>query len=320
MGVFYDAGLLVQSDKAGGTKERTDNQCPKPPKRKRRAETLVEITQTLVGKYKDDLKKCCTDGIRPNRLGYTCERRSAFIVEGPECIKAFLDCCKEIQSRKDKQSHLLHLAHSDNNDDDFISSDEIVTGRSSQLALGGYKPASLLRKPMYHNKRHYGNKLSKDSITTWQLLAISLSKTHGICVADPFEITVAKEFFVDLKLPYSAVHNEQVEIKAILYNFSNKLQKVRVEFFETENICSAASKKKKYRTIVNVDPKSSRSVPFVFIPMKIGEHHIEVKVASSSHHDGVMRTLKVVVSINHVYIIPDNPNKLYLKKSVARED
>lgn len=48
----------------------------------------------------------------------------------------------------------------------------------------------------------------------------------GICVADPYEITVAKEFFVDLKLPYSAVRNEQLEIKAILHNFSSKKQKV----------------------------------------------------------------------------------------------
>lgn len=45
-------------------------------------------------------------------------------------------------------------------------------------------------------------------------------------MADPYEITVAKDFFIDLKLPYSAVRNEQLEIKAILYNFSNKKQKV----------------------------------------------------------------------------------------------
>lgn len=48
----------------------------------------------------------------------------------------------------------------------------------------------------------------------------------GICVADPYELTVAKDFFVDLKLPYSAVRNEQLEIKAVLYNFSNRKQRV----------------------------------------------------------------------------------------------
>ncbi|KAI5608179.1 complement component c3a, duplicate 2 precursor, partial [Silurus asotus] len=78
------------------------------------------------------------------------------------------------------------------------------------------------------------------------------------------------------------------------YCMTSCAQQVRVEFFETEHICSAASKKKKYRTTVNVDPNSSRSVPFVIIPMKIGEHNIEVKAASLSYNDGVRRTLKVV--------------------------
>lgn len=40
-----------------------------------------------------------------------------------------------------------------------------------------------------------------------------------ICVADPYEIIVMKDFFIDLRLPYSVVRNEQVEIRAILYNY-----------------------------------------------------------------------------------------------------
>lgn len=60
-------------------------------------------------------------------------------------------------------------------------------------------------------------------------------KTHcffpvGICVAEPYEITVEKDFFVDLKLPYSAVRSEQLEVKAILHNFSNKKQRVFLFF------------------------------------------------------------------------------------------
>lgn len=38
-------------------------------------------------------------------------------------------------------------------------------------------------------------------------------------MADPYEITVMKDFFIDLRLPYSVVRNEQVEIRAILYNY-----------------------------------------------------------------------------------------------------
>lgn len=43
---------------------------------------------------------------------------------------------------------------------------------------------------------------------------------EGICVGDPLEIIVRKEFFIDLRVPYSAVRGEQLEIKAILHNYS----------------------------------------------------------------------------------------------------
>ena len=41
----------------------------------------------------------------------------------------------------------------------------------------------------------------------------------GICVADPYEVTVMQDFFIDLRLPYSVVRNEQVEVRAVLYNY-----------------------------------------------------------------------------------------------------
>lgn len=46
-----------------------------------------------------------------------------------------------------------------------------------------------------------------------------LSLSTGICVADPYEITVMQDFFIDLRLPYSVVRNEQVEIRAVLFNY-----------------------------------------------------------------------------------------------------
>lgn len=95
----------------------------------------------------------------------------------------------------------------------------------------------------------------QDSITTWLFTGISLSKSHGetfwlkmssyqsrwntpptpgswyfvfpnsslpagICVSAPLPVIVRKDFFVDLQLPYSAVRGEQLEIKAILHNYS----------------------------------------------------------------------------------------------------
>ncbi len=72
-----------------------------------------------------------------------------------------------------------------------------------------------------------------------------------------------------------------------------------MEFMETEDVCSSASKKGKYRTTVNVDKDSSIAVPYVIIPMTLGNHMIEVKVSAyeSIHTDGVKKKLNVVVRL-----------------------
>uniref|UniRef100_A0A8B9JNQ7 Complement component c3a, duplicate 1 n=1 Tax=Astyanax mexicanus TaxID=7994 RepID=A0A8B9JNQ7_ASTMX len=128
----------------------------------------------------------------------------------------------------------------------------------------------------------------------WEDLELPQCRNR-ICVADPFEMVVRKSFFVDLKLPYSAVRNEQLEIKAVLHNYSNK--KLLVVFRETKDVCSAASKKGKYRTTVSIDAMSSRSISYFIIPMKLGNFEIEVKAVSidSGYGEAVKKQLKVVI-------------------------
>ncbi|KAL1281271.1 hypothetical protein QQF64_000074, partial [Cirrhinus molitorella] len=292
MGVFSDAGLMFESNTAGGTKIRTVPNCPIPAKRKRRAESLLLITRTLVGKYSGELKQCCIDALRNNKLGYTCERRATYIMDGPECVKAFLHCCNEIKSHRNiKLEEELILARND--DVEYTESDKI-TSRTQFPESWLWEDIELCEKcqtPLTEKTFHL-----KDSITTWQILGVSLSPTLGICVAEPEEIVVFKHFFIDLKIPYSAVRGEQLEIKAIIHNYTNKKQKkVRVDFMETPDVCSPASKKGKYRTEVSVDKDSSVAVSFVIIPMTLGYHVIEVKASTSdSRSDGVRKTLKVV--------------------------
>lgn len=48
-------------------------------------------------------------------------------------------------------------------------------------------------------------------------------------MADVNEMIVMKDFFIDLKIPYSAVRNEQIEIKAIIHNLYGRKVKVRLE-------------------------------------------------------------------------------------------
>lgn len=46
-------------------------------------------------------------------------------------------------------------------------------------------------------------------------------------MANPLEVIVQKLFFIDLRLPYSAVRGEQLEIKAIIHNYNEDPVDVR---------------------------------------------------------------------------------------------
>uniref|UniRef100_A0A8C7GNM5 Complement C3 n=1 Tax=Oncorhynchus kisutch TaxID=8019 RepID=A0A8C7GNM5_ONCKI len=283
MGVFYDAGLVFAFNTAKGTPQRTVSSCP-VNSRRRRAVTVNDVGTTMGLE-----RQCCMDGMRKNILDYTCERRSQYISDGTECVGAFLKCCREMVTKgEEAKIDQLTLARSEIEDDQFESFDEI-------------KSRSFFPESWLWNEEILPHAIQKsidlpDSITSWQITAIGLSKTHGICVSEPLTLIVRKNFFLDLKLPYSAVRNEQLEIKAILHNYMDDTITVRVELRETSDVCSSASKKGKYVVTVMVDPRSTRSVPFVIIPMMLGLHTIEVKasVRDWGGQDGVKKELRVV--------------------------
>ncbi|KAF1388632.1 hypothetical protein PFLUV_G00092310 [Perca fluviatilis] len=184
-------------------------------------------------------------------------------------------------------------------EDNYIDSDNIVSRTKfpeSWLWSDVILPACHRQTPDCDTTSLTKNVPLQDSITTWQFTGISLSRTHGICVGEPLEVIVQKEFFIDLRLPYSAVRGEQLEIKAILHNYIPDPITVRVDLIEEEHVCSSASKRGKYRQEVNIGAQTTRAVPFIIIPMKEGTFNIEIKAAvkESSLHDGIRKKLLVV--------------------------
>uniref|UniRef100_A0A8C9X1I5 Complement C3-like n=1 Tax=Sander lucioperca TaxID=283035 RepID=A0A8C9X1I5_SANLU len=299
MGVFYDAGLLFESNTAFGTPYRLELKCPAPSRRKRAA-TIMDVTTSLVSQYEDQLQRdCCLDGMRSTPLSYTCERRSKYISDGAACAAAFLHCCKEMEAqRAERKEDSLLLARSEE-DDSYVDSRDIHsrTGFSESWLWTNIKlPACPQENPNCDATTLTKNVPLKDSITTWQFTGISLSRTHGICVGEPLEVIVQKEFFIDLRLPYSAVRGEQLEIKAILHNYSPDPVTVRVDLTDEEHVCSSASKRGRYHQEVKMGAQTTRAVPFIIIPMKEGEYSIEVKasVKDSSLNDGIIKKLLVV--------------------------
>uniref|UniRef100_A0A671XRD4 Complement C3-like n=1 Tax=Sparus aurata TaxID=8175 RepID=A0A671XRD4_SPAAU len=294
--VFSDAGLLFQSNMASGTTYRQELNCPAPSRsRKKRSTPLRDVTGSLASQYEDQMQRdCCLDGIRDVPVSYTCEMRSEYIGDGEACVEAFLHCCKEMESqRAERKEDSLQLARSEE-DDSYMDTSEIVSRTKF--------PESWLWTEIKLDTTSMQKDFPlQDSITTWQFIGISLSRTHGICVAEPLEVIVKKDFFIDLRMPYSAVRGEQIEVKTVLHNISPDPAMVLVELTETAHVCSAASKRGKYVQQVKVGRQSTRTVPFVIIPTKEGEYHIEVKAAvqDSFLSDGVMKTLRVVVRATH---------------------
>uniref|UniRef100_A0A667XK00 Complement component c3a, duplicate 5 n=1 Tax=Myripristis murdjan TaxID=586833 RepID=A0A667XK00_9TELE len=293
MGVFYDAGLIFKTHMASGTPDRQELTCP-AVSRRRRATTILDVRTTL-GKKKLQ-RQCCVDGMKDTPLSYNCERRSEYITDGAACVEAFLHCCQELANQQaEMKRDSLMLARSEEDDRSYWDSSEIVS-RTKFPDSWMWSDVILPNCPNCETSSFKRKIPLPDSITTWQFTGISLSSTNGICVADPLEVIVRKQFFIDLRLPYSAVRGEQLEVKAILHNYSPDLATVRVDLIEEEHVCSSGSKHGKYRQEVKVGPGSTREVPFIIIPMKEGRFPINVKAAvkDSFLSDGIMKMLLVV--------------------------
>ncbi|KAI5223604.1 complement C3 [Manis pentadactyla] len=296
-GVFTDAGLALKTNTDLQTAQRSDLGCPKPPTRRRRSVQLMEKRMDKAGQYQKELRKCCEDGMRDNPMKFSCQRRARFILQGQPCVKAFLDCCDYITRLRQEHSRNVHLGLARSDLDEEIIPEEDIISRS-QFPESWLWTIEEFKEPEKNGiSTKIMNVFLKDSITTWEILAVSLSDKKGICVADPYEVTVMQDFFIDLRLPYSVVRNEQVEIRAVLYNYREMEElKVRVELLYNPAFCSLATAKRRHQQTLVIPPKSSVAVPYVIVPLKIGLQEVEVKAAVYNHFisDGVKKTLKVV--------------------------
>uniref|UniRef100_W5LVL6 Complement C3-like n=1 Tax=Lepisosteus oculatus TaxID=7918 RepID=W5LVL6_LEPOC len=292
MGVFTDAGLLFKSNTGGMTTTRQDLKCPSDAVRKVRSLLLTEDKVKLESQIQDEqLKICCRDGMKDIPMDYSCERRSRFITEGPECAKVFLRCCTEIANKKKQLSSSLVLSRSAK---ELLSEDDIrVRTKFPESWL--WQDFVLPAEGDATGSLDILTALP-DTITDWEVLAISSSPITGVCVSSPLPIRVKMNFFVDLRLPYAVIRNEQVEIKAVLYNYDTKPIKVRVELMKSHEICSMASYTGRFRQDISIEEKSSRLVPFTIIPLALGEPEIEVRanVYGQLVGDAVRKKLRVL--------------------------
>ncbi|XP_043822964.1 venom factor-like isoform X2 [Dromiciops gliroides] len=317
LGVFMDAGLDLTTSSGMSTGASEDWQCPQTSSsssssssRKRRSLKIVEKKRQKVNEFKMVLeRRCCEAGFREGPIGLSCEDRVPWVRHGPACKAAFLQCCK-------------HGAMLDQE------------ARVERLLLGTVRtvfPESWLwRKVKLPKDPARGSSLAAmtipvnlpDSITTWQIMAVSLRQGKGVCISEPLEMTVRKNFFVDLKLPFSVVRNEQVQIQAILYNYLKRTVKVHVEFPYKKALCSKSSKTQSFFQRVSVPPGSSRVVSFTVLPVEPGNIDVEVQVEGRGVWDQVKKTLLVRAEgqiEKFSYSLLLDPKGLTQKASVQRK-
>ena len=68
-----------------------------------------------------------------------------------------------------------------------------------------------------------------DTITSWSAAAYAVSSELGLGVAEAQEITVFQPFFLSMKLPYSVIRGEIVELPISVFNYVPGCMQVRVD-------------------------------------------------------------------------------------------
>ncbi|XP_073494742.1 A.superbus venom factor 1-like isoform X2 [Phyllobates terribilis] len=292
LGVFEDAGLDFATNLDMQTPARKDFTCPSVHTgRSRRSIEMIEAKQKKASASPVHLKPCCLAGLHESPMGLSCAKRRKQVQQGEECAAMFLECCLHAEELRKRLIADFGWDRSDDTEEDL----------EDESAPRSNFPESWRWNLFELNKESKEDTVTEplaltlpDSITTWIIQAISIKKDKGICVSEPYELTTYKEFFIDLRMPYSVIKNEQVQIRAVIHNYHSDQATVRVKFLYNENLCSLATKSKGYQETVKVPPKSSKVVYFVVIPLEATEVYIDVSASGSGLSDRVRKKLHVL--------------------------
>ncbi|XP_029440129.1 complement C4-like [Rhinatrema bivittatum] len=260
--VFQDAGLAFDSGTAGSTIRRSYG-CESDARRRKRSLEFGRQVHDKVNEYTDPRQqRCCRDGMSllPRHMKRTCDQRASRVREST-CRDAFLHCCTYATDLRKKRVSIAGLGrkYTEEEDEDFLDEGSIQSRT--------YFPESWMWKTVTVNKRATINEFVPDSITTWEIQAVSMSVGRGICIAEPAKVKVFKPFHIYLRLPYSVKRFEQLEIRPVLYNYLEGDINVRVHMEQTEGICSPATATGPKIQSVLVPGSSAVPVPFSIVPM-----------------------------------------------------
>ncbi|XP_070387056.1 A.superbus venom factor 1-like [Dermacentor albipictus] len=284
------SGVVLITRVPVGNPLRSDVACHEHRRRKR------EAAINILEEYENEtLRMCCSRGQRPDRFLRPCSKRVEILMmymeQGnthvrQECVDAFKRCCELREG--------FGVMRSAGADIEELS-DELLEGHTEvredfretwlfhTIAIGA------------DGRAEFAASLPS-SITTWEVSAVSVSPSGGVCAADPIEILATKKFFVEVNVPYSVIKNEQIEIPATVYNYGARHVEAKVMLLGTNDICSGAKlgKPSAIRQL-SIPPGRGRTAIFPVVPLAAGMKYIHVKASSSSgESDAVKVELNVL--------------------------
>ncbi|UCB43821.1 MAG: hypothetical protein JSV77_04015 [Dehalococcoidales bacterium] len=125
-----------------------------------------------------------------------------------------------------------------------------------------------------------------DTITTWMLRAVAISKENGLGIAED-ELVAFQPFFLTIDLPYSAIRGEEFPVQVAIYNYLDEPQSVLVEIEEAAwfNLLDEPSQ------TVEIAANDIGEASFMISPTELGISSVKVTARSSQAADAVIKPL-----------------------------
>ncbi|CAJ0922771.1 unnamed protein product [Ranitomeya imitator] len=306
--------------------------------RSKRSDTLGAAILKAVSTYKDKrLRQCCEAGGRAFTEDRQCVAGIARIQKdkGQPCVNAFSACCEVVQAKDHElaQKNLDMGRMCEYSHGRPLSAPrriEEITGLCclpvirtvfdlDEPEIRSYFPESWLWEELSISDRRGFKETGltlPDSLTTWEIQGIGMSD-QGLCVADPAQITVSKDVFIDVQLPYSVIRGEQVEIQVTVYNYQNSKVKaghpqmilsiqgvyqdpqvaslclwVKKSVWVSELKIGHRGKAKDCNEEFN--PEMPRVFTYNILPLALGLHTINFTLNVQFNSEKVVKTLRVV--------------------------
>ncbi|MDZ4246393.1 MAG: alpha-2-macroglobulin family protein, partial [Dehalococcoidia bacterium] len=136
------------------------------------------------------------------------------------------------------------------------------------------------------NGRAYLQVTAPDTITTWKLFAVSMSKDKGLGIAES-QLKTFQPFFLSIDLPYSVIRGETFPVKVAIYNYLDIEQDILVELSPAPwlEILDPAGKS------IKIGPNDIGGVEFKIRPTRLGINDVKITARSSRFADAVVKPL-----------------------------